>query len=112
MEPTRKDHNLKHLSVLTFLVFAVGFVVMWMLASVIWGMLSKSERENTVATNYMEKQLNAAETIVGEESLLDNLDVDQSTNEVMGASTGDPELDTQIRDLNSLDLNSVEKDYR
>lgn len=112
MEPTKKDHNLKHLSALTFLVFAVGFVVMWMLASVIWGMLSKSESETTVATNYMENQLKTADTAVGEESMLDNLDVDQSTNEVMGASTGDPELDTQIRDLNNLDLNSVEKDYR
>jgi hypothetical protein len=111
MEPTKKDHNLRHLSFLTFLVFSVGFIVLWMLSSVIWGISSRSEKEVATATNVMQQKLDAIDESVSD-SLLDNLDVDQSSTDVMGVSTGDQELDTQIKDLNTVDLNSIEKDYK
>ena len=110
MEP-KKDTNLKHLSVLTLLVFLVGFIVMWMLASIIWGMTSNTEREMASATRSMENSVNGV-SLDNEASSLDNLDVDQSTNDVMGATTGDPELDTQVRDLNNINLEGIDNTYR
>ncbi len=118
MEPTietnikKKDNNLKHLSVITFLTFAVGFVLVWMLASALWGVLSKPEREVSAVTSSIDKQLNEMDAeFASQQSLLDNLDVPESS-EVKGASTGDPELDSDIRDLDKIDIYSIEKDYR
>ena len=114
IEPNKKrvDSNLKHLSIITFLTFVVGFVLVWMLASALWGVLSKPEREVSVVTSAIDKQLDEMdEEFASQQSLLDDLDVPESS-EVKGASTGDPELDSDIRALDEIDIYSIDKDYR